>query len=134
MSNLPGSRQALEKKWNKVAAKSGAASIRFINDVDDEEIPRLKQGFRYIERTYVRFVRLCILRYFRFMSSVLSDEDIPGTPAGAFMTCDCGDCVDATLCGCQLQDEDEPRVYAYDDDVSHPFSYILVASYLNEIY
>jgi hypothetical protein len=105
--------------WNSITKKYRAASIRFINEVDDEEIPPLPPHFRYIESHYAQFV--CVLSFVTFVFTFgilfLSDNDIPSAPEGAFMTCDCKTCFDPAKCGCQLDDDDTPRVFAYDDDV-----------------
>ena len=46
-------RVKLEAAWNEITANSGAAPIYFVNDIDDEAIPPLVEGFEYLERGYV---------------------------------------------------------------------------------
>ncbi|KAG6868576.1 hypothetical protein C0993_000841 [Termitomyces sp. T159_Od127] len=42
----------LEKQWCAIARKAHAAAIKFINEVDEEEIPPLAEDFQYIEAGY----------------------------------------------------------------------------------
>jgi hypothetical protein len=46
-------RETLEKKWNEAAKKTGAASLRFVNDVDGESVPPFMDNFVYIEQEYI---------------------------------------------------------------------------------
>lgn len=47
-------REALQQRWAKKLC--GSAPVTFVNEVNAEEVPRLVDGFEYIERAYVRCV------------------------------------------------------------------------------
>ncbi|KAF9269032.1 SET domain-containing protein [Marasmius fiardii PR-910] len=44
-------REALSAQWTQAAQSKGAASVTFVNEIDEEEIPPLK-GFCYLEKDY----------------------------------------------------------------------------------
>ena len=45
-------RLKIQNEWTQFAAREGAAPIHFINDVDDEPVPKLGREFRYLESKY----------------------------------------------------------------------------------
>ncbi|KAF8066959.1 hypothetical protein FPV67DRAFT_1417027, partial [Lyophyllum atratum] len=96
-------RKKLELDWTARARGSGAASIRIINHVDDEEVPPLPPKFQYLESEYL------------YSNKVprLDDE-------GIFVRCECDECSQAAWCGCQelseLVDEKQKKTFAYTSD------------------
>ncbi|KAI0651424.1 SET domain-containing protein [Trametes meyenii] len=89
----PERRVALQKKWAE--RLRGSASVTLVNEINSDEIPHLVEGFRYIERGYVRQLNIDYM-----------------------VSCDCnGRCYDAEDCGCQgpseMMDEHECRIFAY---------------------
>ncbi|KAI0662388.1 hypothetical protein C8Q70DRAFT_557172 [Cubamyces menziesii] len=92
-------RQALQQRWAKKLC--GSAPVTFVNEVNAEEVPRLVDGFEYIERAYVRA------------------PDVPANDlSDCLVSCECDDrCYDAEECGCQdpseLRNEAGKRIYAY---------------------
>ena len=40
----------MEKKWNKAAKTAGAAGLKIVNEIDDDDAPA---GFLYSEREYI---------------------------------------------------------------------------------
>ncbi|OSD05788.1 SET domain-containing protein [Trametes coccinea BRFM310] len=93
-------REALEREW--ATKLHDAAPVVFVNEVNGEEVPRLVDGFQYLERHYVR------------APNVPSNREY----ADCLVSCDCaGRCRDAERCGCQdpseLKDEAGRRIFAY---------------------
>ncbi|KAI9059590.1 SET domain-containing protein [Trametes sanguinea] len=93
-------REALERDW--ATKLQGAAPVTFVNEVNGEEVPRLVDGFQYLERHYTR------------APNVPSNREY----ADCLVSCDCtGRCRDAERCGCQdpseLKDEAGRRIFAY---------------------
>jgi hypothetical protein len=53
-SSIPRSkRTALLRSWNAAASAAGAEALYICNEVDDEEVPKLPEGFTYLEDSYV---------------------------------------------------------------------------------
>lgn len=46
-------REALQRQWNEAARATGAASLAFVNDIDDDEVPTLAKNFKYLENKYI---------------------------------------------------------------------------------
>ncbi|KAI0666231.1 hypothetical protein C8Q78DRAFT_1060316 [Trametes maxima] len=97
-------RATLQQKWAK--RLNGSASVTLVNEINSEETPYLVEGFRYIERGYVRA------------------EDVPLNSqlnADYLVSCDCDDrCYEAEQCGCQgpseMTDDAGYRIFAYTKD------------------
>ncbi|KAI0757427.1 hypothetical protein C8Q80DRAFT_100272 [Daedaleopsis nitida] len=92
-------RESLESKWAQRLA--GAAPVTFVNEVTNENVPRLVDNFQYLERRYAR---------------------AQGVPSKAevfeyLVSCECEDgCKYASECGCQGPSElkhDGQKIYAY---------------------
>ncbi len=45
-------RLKLHQEWSRIARRSAAADVSFVNSVDDEAIPQLDPSFRYLEASY----------------------------------------------------------------------------------
>ncbi|KAG7440352.1 SET domain-containing protein [Guyanagaster necrorhizus] len=96
-------REILQRHWTLEAAKAGAASITFVNQVDDEETPELAMDFTYLEREYVR------------------GAGIPDVDDALLTVCICRTCTHPSACGCQADSEvrrvkqngEEVQVFAY---------------------
>ncbi|KAF4619229.1 hypothetical protein D9613_004892 [Agrocybe pediades] len=83
-------RNTLGEQWTAVAKEAGAASIRFVNDVDDEPIPSIDPSFVYLERRY------------NF------SEGIQKPSTDFLISCECTySCSKAYRCDCQTQVLDE---------------------------
>ncbi|KAI0317755.1 hypothetical protein OF83DRAFT_100852 [Amylostereum chailletii] len=48
----PSRRTKLEDEFNRSAKEHGAASVQIVNEVDDEDIPDLPTGFKWVETGY----------------------------------------------------------------------------------
>ncbi|KAJ7288457.1 hypothetical protein C8J57DRAFT_1280309 [Mycena rebaudengoi] len=94
----------IETEWSEIAfSADGAAGIKFVNEMDDEEVPPTLRGegweFQYLEDKY------------------LPCETIPYNPASAtplcessfFTYCTCAACRDAANCKCQDLEMREAR-------------------------
>ncbi|KAG6813743.1 hypothetical protein H0H92_007695 [Tricholoma furcatifolium] len=100
-------RKELEKEWTHAAQRTGAARLTLTNTVDNEEIPSLPKGFRYLESEY-RYstkVRECV------------PEEIDGD---LFVRCECKRKTRCTAqCSCQELSElfvNGTKVLAYTRD------------------
>ncbi|KAG7093933.1 hypothetical protein E1B28_007567 [Marasmius oreades] len=82
-------RDALSAQWTQMAKLSGAATISFMNEVDDEEIPPL-DGFCYLEKD------------FNYDEIEHSGRDLKEV----FLYCDHRICEYAEECNCQSTQED----------------------------
>ncbi|KAH9850655.1 hypothetical protein C2E23DRAFT_834846 [Lenzites betulinus] len=98
-------RESLENRWSANILRHGAASVTFVNEVNAEEIPNLVEGFRYVERNYVRA------------------PDVPANDhlSDCLVSCECIEaCIDPQECGCQdpseLVDDMGSKVFAYTHD------------------
>ncbi|KDR84130.1 hypothetical protein GALMADRAFT_236807 [Galerina marginata CBS 339.88] len=99
IETLVARRRKLSEKWTSYAAQAGGSPIVFVNEVDDEAIPSLGSGFRYLESAY---------------------KYAPGVerPDEAFLvSCSCDYCFDPQRCDCQvpsdLVHENGSRIFAY---------------------
>ncbi|PPQ67598.1 hypothetical protein CVT25_012092 [Psilocybe cyanescens] len=87
-------RYKLQQAWTAEARSAGAAPIYLVNDIDDEILPDLDPGFRYIEKTY------------QFAPGIT----VPGEEFWTYCTCDiCENCRSSTSeadqCDCQCSYE-----------------------------
>jgi histone-lysine N-methyltransferase SUV39H len=46
-------RGKIQERWRKAARREHAALISIVNEVDEDEIPNIGEGFTYCERKYV---------------------------------------------------------------------------------
>ncbi|KAH7919012.1 SET domain-containing protein [Leucogyrophana mollusca] len=102
-SRLLSPRNLLQKRWGQATKSALAASVKIVNDLDDEEIPSHMNRFRYTEQKYMLGDEL------RHLASL--DE-------GIFLTCECSsNCQDATRCHCQIPSEIKDgigrKIFAY---------------------
>ena len=73
-------REALQQRWAKKLR--GSAPVTFVNEVNAEEVPRLVDGFEYIERAYVRCVLGRVRRGVRrltTLSMIVAPQTCPPT-------------------------------------------------------
>ncbi|KAG6908280.1 hypothetical protein DXG01_005381 [Tephrocybe rancida] len=98
-------RSKLAEEWTTIARRTNAARISITNDVDDEEVPPLPKGFRYIESEY-------------FYSNKVPKLD--ESDKGMFVRCECRPKAKCTaLCSCQELSElfvEGKKVLAYTPD------------------
>ena len=47
--SFPSLRAMISHRWTRAAGQARAASVIFINDVDEEELPHGMENFRYLE-------------------------------------------------------------------------------------
>jgi hypothetical protein len=48
--------------WNKITSKTGAESVEFVNEVDDDQLPDLPPGFTYVESSYVLYADIFLMK------------------------------------------------------------------------
>ncbi|KAH8120152.1 hypothetical protein DFH11DRAFT_36604 [Phellopilus nigrolimitatus] len=96
-------RKRLQEDWNQKARADGAASLRIVNEVDDEEVPPVDSQFTYLE------------------SSCKYDRDVPKPEETQefIIGCQCNDgCRSILSCSCimdsQCMDENGDMTAAYD--------------------
>lgn len=103
--------------------KTRAAPITIVNLVDNEEIPRLSSSFVYLEASYRLSVFSVFMNIHLLMTLEFSADDVERPPDEGFLTtCDCQDCKDADICGCQgeslvVDPATKSKAYAYTSSV-----------------
>ncbi|TFK63358.1 SET domain-containing protein [Pluteus cervinus] len=104
-------RNLLTSQWNDIAQASGAAEITIVNEVDDEAIPPIPEGFVYVESGYT------------YPPELKPPEIIDDL----FLRCDCASCMDASSCECQdlvsVMDSLGRKIYAYHKNGFYNFEY-----------
>ncbi|THV08314.1 SET domain-containing protein [Dendrothele bispora CBS 962.96] len=101
--------EKMSERWSKSAATESAASIDFVNTVDDEKLPPIADDFQYLESGYDYT--------HKNISQLINSLD-----QGVFTRCECRRCTAAHLCDCQqsseIFDEEYKRrqVFAYSDE------------------
>ncbi|KAG6817367.1 hypothetical protein H0H87_009554 [Tephrocybe sp. NHM501043] len=84
-------RNELQEEWSTIARRTRAAPITITNDVDDDVIPPLPEGFEYIESEYI------------YSNKVPRADCID---EGVFVRCECKEKIRCTaLCNCQEPSE-----------------------------